>query len=46
MKRYGRPSEMAGAALFLLDERSSSYMTARVLVLDGGFSISGLLGSD
>ncbi|CDZ42350.1 Short-chain dehydrogenase/reductase SDR [Neorhizobium galegae bv. officinalis] len=45
MGRYGLPSEMTGAALFLLDDQSSSYMTGQVLVLDGGFSTTGLLAS-
>ena len=36
LKRIGRPEETAGAAAFLLDDRSS-YITGQVLNVDGGF---------
>jgi len=41
--RYGTPDEIAGAAVFLLDQRKSSYITGQTLSVDGGFSIAGIL---
>lgn len=41
--RYGTPDEVAQAALFLLDEQRSSYITGQVLAVDGGFTMSGLI---
>ena len=42
-RRYGRPDEMGGAAIFLLDDRKSSFVTGQTLCVDGGFSIAGIL---
>jgi len=42
-RRYGTPDEIAGAAVFLLDQRKSSYITGQTLSVDGGFSIAGIL---
>jgi NAD(P)-dependent dehydrogenase (short-subunit alcohol dehydrogenase family) len=41
MHRYGRPEELAGAAVFLCSE-DASFVTGHVLVVDGGFSATGL----
>ena len=42
--RYGRPDEMAGAAVFLCSE-DASYVTGHVLAADGGFLAAGLTAS-
>jgi NAD(P)-dependent dehydrogenase (short-subunit alcohol dehydrogenase family) len=42
-RRYGSPDEIAGAAVFLLDQRKSSYITGQTICIDGGFSIAGIL---
>jgi NAD(P)-dependent dehydrogenase (short-subunit alcohol dehydrogenase family) len=41
-RRYGRPDEMAGAVLFLLDPAQSGYVTGVALPVDGGFAGAGL----
>lgn len=41
LRRYGRPGEMAGAAVFLCSD-DASYVTGHVLAADGGFLASGL----
>ena len=41
--RYGTAEEVASAAVFLLDDSQSSYVTGHVLCVDGGFAGAGLL---
>lgn len=41
--RYGTPDEITGAAMFLLDESKSGYITGQTLAIDGGFTIGRLL---
>ena len=38
MGRFGVPQDLLGALLFLLDERSSGFITGVVLPVDGGFN--------
>lgn len=38
MGRFGVPEDLAGALLFLTDDRSSAFVTGVVLPVDGGFS--------
>jgi NAD(P)-dependent dehydrogenase (short-subunit alcohol dehydrogenase family) len=42
-RRYGSPDEIAGAAVFLLDYRKSSYITGQTICVDGGFTVAGIL---
>lgn len=42
-RRYALPEEIAGAAIFLLDEAKSSFVTGHILNVDGGFAGAGLL---
>jgi len=42
-RRYGAPEEIAGAAVFLLDDSKASFITGHVLNVDGGFAAAGLL---
>jgi NAD(P)-dependent dehydrogenase (short-subunit alcohol dehydrogenase family) len=44
LRRYGRPDEMAGAAVFLCSD-DASYITGHVLAADGGFLAAGLTTS-
>jgi NAD(P)-dependent dehydrogenase (short-subunit alcohol dehydrogenase family) len=37
MRRFGEPSELAGAAVFLASERASGFVTGADIVVDGGF---------
>jgi len=41
MRRFGRPEEIAGAAVFLASE-AASFVTGHLLVVDGGFLASGV----
>ena len=43
MHRYAEPVEIARAARFLLDPVESSYITAEVLAVDGGYRGAGLI---
>lgn len=40
MKRMGTPEEVAQAALFLVCDESSSFITGECLVVDGGYTIT------
>jgi NAD(P)-dependent dehydrogenase (short-subunit alcohol dehydrogenase family) len=42
--RYGTPAEIASAAIFLLDDAQSSFITGQILCVDGGFTAAGLIG--
>jgi NAD(P)-dependent dehydrogenase (short-subunit alcohol dehydrogenase family) len=37
MRRFGRPEELAGAAVFLASPNASSFVTGTDLCIDGGF---------
>ena len=39
MRRWGHPSELAGAAVYLASD-ASSFMTGQTIYVDGGFSVS------
>jgi len=38
MHRFGAPSELIGAALYLASEKASSFVTGSIVRVDGGFS--------
>ena len=40
MSRFGKPDELAGAAVYLASEKASSYVTGSDIVVDGGFMSS------
>jgi NAD(P)-dependent dehydrogenase (short-subunit alcohol dehydrogenase family) len=42
-RRYASPDEVAGAAVFLLDDSKASFITGHVLNVDGGFAAAGYL---
>jgi NAD(P)-dependent dehydrogenase (short-subunit alcohol dehydrogenase family) len=41
MRRFGRPQEIVGTAIFLASE-AVSFITGEVIVVDGGFLASGV----
>jgi NAD(P)-dependent dehydrogenase (short-subunit alcohol dehydrogenase family) len=43
-RRYGKPSEIASAAAFLLDDAVSGFVTGQTICVDGGFTAAGLMG--
>jgi NAD(P)-dependent dehydrogenase (short-subunit alcohol dehydrogenase family) len=43
--RYGAPSDIASAAMFLLDDQKSSFITGQTICVDGGFTIAGVMNS-
>jgi len=45
MARYGEPTEIAAAALFLASE-DAGYITGQTIAVDGGFTIAGLRVKD
>ena len=43
--RYGAPSDIASAAMFLLDDQKSGFITGQTIWVDGGFTIAGVMRS-
>ncbi|HMJ19864.1 MAG TPA: SDR family oxidoreductase, partial [Gemmatimonadaceae bacterium] len=41
MRRFGKPEEVAGAAVFLASD-AASFVTGHLLAVDGGFLASGV----
>ena len=41
MERFGKPEELVGALMFLLNNAAASFVTGVVIPVDGGFSASG-----
>jgi NAD(P)-dependent dehydrogenase (short-subunit alcohol dehydrogenase family) len=41
--RYAQPAEIAGMALFLLDEAKASYITGQAIAVDGGYAGAGVM---
>jgi NAD(P)-dependent dehydrogenase (short-subunit alcohol dehydrogenase family) len=37
MGRFGEPSELTGAVVYLASERASSFVTGSIVRIDGGF---------
>ena len=37
MKRFGKPEDLLGAMLFLVDESCSGFVTGTTIQVDGGF---------
>ncbi len=42
-RRYATPEELGGAALFLLDDQRSSFVTGQTICVDGGFTAAGVI---
>ena len=42
-RRYGKPDDIAGAAIFLLDRNKSGYITGQTICVDGGFTAAGII---
>ena len=42
-RRYASPDEIAGAALFLMDDSKASFVTGHILNVEGGFAAVGYL---
>ena len=40
MRRFGKPEELAGAAIWLASDQAASFVTGQNIVVDGGFSTS------
>ena len=43
-RRYGSPADIAGAAVFLLDDPSRAIVTGQTICVDGGFTFAGIMG--
>lgn len=43
MRRYAEPAELANVITFLLDGTQSSYITAEIIAVDGGYRGAGLI---
>lgn len=41
-----KPGELAGAAVCLLDQRKSSYITWQTICVEGGFTAVGLIATN
>ena len=46
MERYAEPKEIATVARFLLDGEQSSYVTAEIIAVDGGYRGAGIIVRD
>src|SRR6516164_6800836 len=42
---YGAPTDIASAAMFLLDDQKSGFITGQTICVDGGFTIAGVMRS-
>ena len=46
MNRYAEPREISSVVAFLLDDAQSSYVTAEIIAVDGGFRGAGIIVRD